>query len=163
MGGEKARQRCTLIIDLLMFTEECDATVYQARTGIFLTRATVPWFSIVGYYEVGKGQRIHLNPDYGFFRARNSPSEPKSIEPQDPHPGSTSAKQEAPEDEEEEPKQVPRDEARAEDDTTAQPPQFDERANLRGAVEEKGQVFEAESENLTRRLKEFLERQGRTQ
>eukprot|EP00971_Amphidinium_carterae_P178879 3547783-Amphidinium_carterae.1 len=155
-GHGRREGKITLIIDLLMFTEECEAQVYQARNGIFLTRATVPWFSIVGYFKTGKGQRIHLNPDYGFFRARNSPPVQEST-------GSTSAKQEAPEDEEKEPKQVPREEARAEDDTTAEPLQYDYRENLRGTVEEKGQVFEAKSENLTRRLKEFLERQGRTQ
>eukprot|EP00971_Amphidinium_carterae_P246058 4887017-Amphidinium_carterae.1 len=66
--GDGWRQgKTTMVIDLLMFTEECGANVYQARTGVFLTRATIPWFCIVGYFETGKGRKIQMNSEYGFL------------------------------------------------------------------------------------------------
>eukprot|EP00971_Amphidinium_carterae_P312668 6214355-Amphidinium_carterae.1 len=60
---------------------------------------------------------------------------------------------------------VPREEARATRDCTPQPPTWDEDIfqGGRGIVEEKGDIAEGESDNMARRLKEFLERSGRNQ
>eukprot|EP00971_Amphidinium_carterae_P123944 2454788-Amphidinium_carterae.2 len=59
-----------------------------------------------------------------------------------------------------------REEARAKRDLTPEPPHWesgDVFHGVRGVVEEKGSTQEGESENLSRRLNEFLERQGRNQ
>eukprot|EP00971_Amphidinium_carterae_P162273 3216423-Amphidinium_carterae.2 len=66
----------------------------------------------------------------------------------------------------EEESRVPRDEAKASRDCAAAPPTWDNDDVFqggRGVVEEKGNITESESDNLARRLNEFLERQGRNQ
>eukprot|EP00971_Amphidinium_carterae_P125279 2482276-Amphidinium_carterae.1 len=46
--GHSHRQgKRTLVIDLLMFSEEQRSKVYQARTGVILTKETIPWYSVV--------------------------------------------------------------------------------------------------------------------
>eukprot|EP00971_Amphidinium_carterae_P310572 6171374-Amphidinium_carterae.4 len=161
--------KMTLVVDLLMFTEECQAIVHQTCAGVFLTQETVPWFHIVGWFETGGTRNIKLNDDYGFFRTKNSrpeiqaEKEKTTEEPPGTHPGETpgsAAKEEA----EETPKEVPREDARAENDTTAEPFQWeggDKFSGFRGVVEERGFVYEEESENLARKLNEFLERQAK--
>eukprot|EP00971_Amphidinium_carterae_P056022 1104942-Amphidinium_carterae.1 len=57
--------KITLVIDLLLFTEETRAPVYQARTGVFLTKETIPWNCVVGWFERKRSQKVILNEDYG--------------------------------------------------------------------------------------------------
>eukprot|EP00971_Amphidinium_carterae_P072316 1430544-Amphidinium_carterae.1 len=108
--------KITLVIDLLLFAEETRAKVYQARTGVLLTKETIPWYCVVGWFERKGSQKIILNEDYGWFHAymsepqkeRGSASEPSHAEPT------------------EEENRVPREEARASRDCAAQPPTWDD-------------------------------------
>eukprot|EP00971_Amphidinium_carterae_P096685 1913829-Amphidinium_carterae.2 len=157
------RANSTLVIDLLMFTEECQAKVCQARTGIFLTRETIPWFCICGWYESASLRRFQVNMDYGYFSITHSRPEKAAGEER----GTTCASHRGSETKKEDPsapKEVPRADAGAEDDTTAEPPQWKARdgfAGFSGVVGEKGIVSGDESENLARRLKDFMMRQGK--
>eukprot|EP00971_Amphidinium_carterae_P003142 61687-Amphidinium_carterae.4 len=152
-----------------MFSEETKAKVYQARTGVILTKDRIPWYSVVGWFDSKKGQKITINKDWGWFTTHMS-APPKqgggiASEPGQAHPGS--APRTIPKSEPtEEDTRVPREEARASREGQPQPPVWD---NIdvfqrgRGVVEEKGYIPEGESDNLNRRLNEFLERQGRNQ
>eukprot|EP00971_Amphidinium_carterae_P273545 5428852-Amphidinium_carterae.1 len=62
----------TLVIDLLLFAEEARAKVYQARTGVLLTKETIPWYCVIGWFERRRGQRIILNDEYGSFTTQMS-------------------------------------------------------------------------------------------
>eukprot|EP00971_Amphidinium_carterae_P296211 5883817-Amphidinium_carterae.1 len=99
------------------------------------------------------------------------PADEASSGPAQTHPGNaprTTPKSEPTEEE----SRVPREEARASRDCAAQPPSWDNSdpwdnddvfQGGRGVVEERGHTSEGESDNLARRLNEFLERQGRHQ
>eukprot|EP00971_Amphidinium_carterae_P251943 5002260-Amphidinium_carterae.1 len=79
----------TLVVDLLMFSEEARAKIYQARTGIILTKEMIPWYSVVGWFE-NRNQKITINADYGWFTTQMSdqprPADETSSEPAQTHP-----------------------------------------------------------------------------
>eukprot|EP00971_Amphidinium_carterae_P259365 5146694-Amphidinium_carterae.1 len=100
---------------------------------------------------------------YAWFHTQMSDPQKQGGQATDPnlsHSGST-VKTESTEGE----SRVPREEARASGACPAQPPTWDEELfqGGRGVVEEKGDIEETESDNLAKRLQEFLERSGRNQ
>eukprot|EP00971_Amphidinium_carterae_P327951 6459571-Amphidinium_carterae.1 len=113
-----------------MFTEERQAKVYQARTGTFLTRETFPWNCICGWYESTGARKFQVDMGYGYFRITHSKPEKvtggKTEEPLVAHSGGSETKKEEPST----PKEVPRADAGAENDTTAEPFEWEARDRL---------------------------------